>query len=210
MGETTLSGSCRARLQMTNIVIYIPGMGDDTNGLQSAAIKVWRLYGVQPIMHEMPWMDADSWQSKFERLLALIEKLSTDNNRVSLVGVSAGAGAAINAFAARPDSINKVVCIVGKINNPDDIGPSYRKRSPAFYQSALKVQFSLDKLAALNRRKDIMSRYAIFDETVRRQDSIVLGGINTTVCSVSHVFTIVEQILFGALIFIRFLKHKSK
>jgi hypothetical protein len=52
----------------------------------------------------------------------LIKELHGQDRIVSLVGASAGAGAAINAFAARKNIVNGVVCIAGKVNNPDAIG----------------------------------------------------------------------------------------
>jgi pimeloyl-ACP methyl ester carboxylesterase len=191
-------------------VIYIPGIGDDIKKLQSTLIKKWRLYGVQPLVHEMPWMDQEPFASKLERLVALIKELHGQDRIVSLVGASAGAGAAINAFAQRSGKVNGIVCIAGKVNNPDTIGEGYRRRSPSFIESAQQVQFSLDALDEGNYRKRIMSRYALFDPIIPRQDSIVLGGVNITVPTFGHSVTIAEQLLLGAPNYLRWLKQLAK
>lgn len=191
-------------------VIYIPGIGDDHRGLQAGLIKTWRLYGVRPYLHEMPWMDNEQFAPKFERLLARIDELSAKGHVVSLVAASAGAGAGINAFAARKDKINGIVCICGKVNNPEAIGKSYYRSSPAFPESAFQVQGSLDQLDFENDRSRIQSRYAIFDQVVQTSDSEVVGGHNQTVPTIGHATTIVTQLVFGAPFFIRFLKQTAK
>jgi pimeloyl-ACP methyl ester carboxylesterase len=191
-------------------VIYIPGIGDDIKKLQSTLIKKWRLYGVQPLVHEMPWMDQEPFASKLERLVALIKELHGQDRIVSLVGASAGAGAAINAFAQRSGKVNGIVCIAGKVNNPESIGDGYRQRSPSFIESANQVQFSLDILDEGNYRSRIMSRYALFDPIIPREDSIVLGGVNITVPTFGHSVTIAEQLLLGAPNYLRWLKRLAK
>jgi pimeloyl-ACP methyl ester carboxylesterase len=191
-------------------VIYIPGIGDDIKKLQSTLIKKWRLYGVQPLVHEMPWMDQEPFASKLERLVALIKELHGQDRIVSLVGASAGAGAAINAFAQRSGKVNGIVCIAGKVNNPESIGDGYRQRSPSFIESANQVQFSLDILDEGNYRSRIMSRYALIDPIIPREDSIVLGGVNITVPTFGHSVTIAEQLLLGAPNYLRWLKRLAK
>jgi len=193
-----------------HIVIYIPGIGDDAKKLQGTLIKKWRLYGVQALVHEMPWMDQEPFAPKLARLIALIKELHGQNHIVSLVGASAGAGAAINAFAACKDKVNGVVCIAGKVNNPDSIGNGYRRRSPSFIESAQQVQFSLDALDQRDARTRIMSRYAFFDPVIPREDSIVLGGMNKTVPTIGHAVTIVEQLVVGAPRYLRWLKQLAK
>lgn len=186
-------------------VIYVPGIGDDVKKLQSSLVKLWRVYGVNGLTHEMPWMDTAAYQPKLEKLLDLIDSLHAQGHEVSLVGTSAGAGAVINAFAARKDIVRGVVCIVGKVNNPDTIGTVYRQRSPAFLESAARVGSSLRKLTNADRKR-IMSRFALLDLIVPRRDSIISGAINKTVPTFGHGFTIITQLFFGAPFFLNFLK----
>jgi hypothetical protein len=96
------------------------------------------------------------------------------------------------------------------VNNPDAIGEGYRQRSPSFIESAQQVQFSLDALDEGNYRRRIMSRYALFDPIIPRQDSIVLGGVNITVPTFGHSVTIAEQLLLGAPNYLRWLKQLAK
>lgn len=157
----------------------------------------------------MSWSDKEPWQPKFNRLLARIDSLKASGHKVGLVGASAGGSAVINAFAARKDAVVGVVCIAGKINYPETIGQNYRRENPAFATSAEQCKISMISLDQVDR-KLIMSRYAAFDETVRRRDSYIKGAHNRTVLMVGHVLTIATQILFAAPSFIHFLKRQTK
>jgi pimeloyl-ACP methyl ester carboxylesterase len=187
-------------------VVYIPGIGDDHRGLQGLIIKTWRLYGVEPIMHEMPWMDEAGFQSKLKRLTDKIDTLKAAGYRVSLIGISAGAGAAINAFAARPEAVDGVVCICGKIDRPELIGKIFEKKSPSFLESAQLVKTSLVTLRTANKLARVQSRRSLHERVVKPADSRVQGAQNVVVPGVGHAFTIVTQALFGAPFFLRFLK----
>jgi pimeloyl-ACP methyl ester carboxylesterase len=187
-------------------VLYIPGIGDDHKGLQGQLLKTWSLYGAKPILHEVPWMDKAEFQPKLARLVAKIDALADDGYTVSLIGVSAGAGAAINAFAARPEKVNGVVCICGKINRPELIGKVFEDKSPSFLESAALVENSLIKLQYLGKLDQLQSRRSIYERVVKPADSYVPAARNVVVPGVGHAFTIISQALFGAPFFLRWLK----
>lgn len=195
---------------MTHDVIYVPGLGDSRVEGQRALISSWRLWGVRPHLLQMDWSEGDDFEPKLQRLLDKIDDLHGRGHTVSLVGASAGAGAVVNAFAVRKDKVSGVVCISGKINNPEGIGPSYRQRSSPFVDSAYRVQASLDQLDFKNDRRKIQSRYAVYDPIVPTPDSEVVGGSNKTVPTIGHAVTIATQLLLGAPFFIRFLKQTAK
>ena len=191
---------------MKHTVIYIPGLGDDHFRGQQFLISTWKLWGVQPCMVRMNWSQGDSFAPKLDRLLAKIDELTATGHKVSLVAASAGAGAAINAFAARKDVVSGVVLIAGWVNFPENIGPGYRRKNPAFVESAYEVQASLDKLDFDDDRSRIQSRFAFFDPIVPRKYSEVAGARKVTAPSAGHAFTIATQLIFGAPFWLRFLK----
>ncbi|HVX48424.1 MAG TPA: hypothetical protein VHA05_03655 [Candidatus Saccharimonadales bacterium] len=186
-------------------VIYIPGIGDDRTGLQEKIIKTWRCWGVEAELWSMDWADTRTWDSKFEAFLGRVDSLAAGGQKVALVGASAGASAAINAYAARQNRISGVVCIAGKINHPETIGKRYRRKNRSFIESAEQCAASLKSLSP-NKRDKIMSRYGAYDELVPKRDSRIPGAHNRTVLSAGHGVTIALQIIFGAPFFIRFLK----
>jgi pimeloyl-ACP methyl ester carboxylesterase len=192
---------------VTHSVIYVPGLGDKRTRGQRFLISTWRLWRVQPHLVQMNWAEDKDFEPKLQKLLGKIDELIAQDHKVSLVGASAGAGAVINALAARKDKVSGVVCICGKVNNPEGIGDNYRRYSPAFVDSAYRVQSSLDQLDFETDRSRIQSRYAFFDPVIPTKDSQVVGGQNKTVLSIGHSVTIVTQLLFGAPFFLHFLKR---
>jgi hypothetical protein len=190
-------------------VIYIPGIGDQKVGGQRRVVNSWRLWGVEPELFQVNWGDKEPWPPKFQRLLARIDALHQQGKSVGLVGASAGASAAINAYAARSSQLVGVVGIAGKINRPETVGKRYAVNNPAFITSAYDCQQALKSLKATDRRH-ILSRYAVIDGLLTRSDSFVPGARNRLSPSVGHALTIAAQIIFGAPSFLRFLKHQAK
>lgn len=190
-------------------VIYIPGLGDRKVSGQQRVVNSWHLWGVEPELFQVNWGDREPWAPKFQRLLARIDELSKQGKSVGIVGASAGASAAINAYAARNAQLVGVVCIAGKINHPETINKRYALHNPAFITSAAECQIALQTLKAADRRH-ILSRYAIFDGLLTRSDSYVPGVYNRLSPSVGHTITIAAQIIFGAPSFLRFLKRQAR
>ncbi|MEK7599972.1 MAG: hypothetical protein AAB462_02975 [Patescibacteria group bacterium] len=190
-------------------IIYIPGIGDQNVDGQQKAVNTWSWYGVTAEICQMNWGDKLPWQPKLDKLLATIDKSVSEGRSVGLVGVSAGASAAINAFAARKGVITGVVCIAGKINHPETIGDNYLHNNPALLTS---VQDCIPSLRLLNAsdRKRILSRHGLFDETVPKRDSYVQGARNRYTPSAFHILIIAFEITLGAPSFIHFLKKQTK
>jgi pimeloyl-ACP methyl ester carboxylesterase len=189
-------------------LIYITGLGDRNVTGQRRAVATWHLWGVEAELFQVNWGDKEAWEPKFKRLLARIDALLADDKQVGLVAVSAGATAAINAFAVRKDEVVGVVCIAGKINRPGAIGQRYRQNNPAFLTSAQDCQQALATLNSGDRQR-ILSRYGLADEMVSTSDSRLPGARNRYVLSAGHFVTIALQITLGAPGFIRFLKRKT-
>lgn len=189
-------------------LIYIPGLGDIRLMGQRRAVATWRWWGVGSELFAINWTDREPWDDKLQRLLSRIDELTSQDKGVGLVGASAGAAAAINAFAARKNLVG-VVCIAGKVNHPETVGPSRFRFNPAFKGAIYGSEQALKKLGKAERGR-ILSRYALFDEVVRKADSKIEGARNRLVPTIEHGFTIAEQITLGAPGFIRFLKRQPK
>jgi pimeloyl-ACP methyl ester carboxylesterase len=190
---------------MAHHVIYIPGIGDTKTTFQELAVGTWRLWGVRPHTFAMRWADGKPYGPKFERLLVLIDELLSHGDRVSLVAASAGATVALNTFAERPQ-LNGVVLIAGKVNRAYAIGDWYKRHTPAFVQSAERTDSSVADLDKPQRAR-IMSRYGLVDYIVPKKDSYVPGAQHRRVVGIGHIMTIAFQLVFGAPLYIRFLRN---
>jgi hypothetical protein len=190
-------------------IIYIPGIGDHKLAGQQKAINTWHFYRVEAEICQMNWIDGQPWPPKFERILNRIDTLVAEGNQVGLVGVSAGASAAINAYAARKDKLAGLVCIAGKILRPQTIGGKYKRQNPAFVTSAYDCQKSLATLNEADRQR-IQTRFGIFDNIVLTRDSRIEGAHNKRVPMILHTPIIATQIYLAAWSITRFLKHQAK
>lgn len=149
----------------------------------------------------MRWNVAEPFDVKLDRLLKRIDNLHNAGYRVSLVGVSAGASAVVNAFAARQKAVHRVVCICGKLRNPQTIAEATYRRNPAFAESMQQLGTSLESLPA-ELRGHILSIRPLSDGSVPPTDTIVPGFETSVIPSRGHVPSIALGItLFSPLIF---------
>jgi hypothetical protein len=193
---------------MTHHVIYVPGLGDHRTRVQLLAPKYWQIFGITGQVFVMNWNDKESFAPKLERLLAMTDRLTAEGNKVSMVGVSAGASAVLVAYAARLDKIAGVVCICGKINHPETVEPERFAENPAFKGSLAELQRILPKLG-LEHRAHIMSLRPLLDGTVPVADTFIPGARNRLIMAAGHAFSIVVALLFVAPVFIAFLKRQA-
>jgi hypothetical protein len=189
-------------------VIYVPGIRDDLYKFQSTAIKAWRLYGVRGHCHEMPWLGNESYDLKFQRLLDLIDELSARGDKVYLIGVSAGAGAVINAYMERGSVVEAVACVCPKINRTQTVSPRMLDRNPAFRESLAVLQANLTKLSEADKAK-ISCHFSPADKSVPHRDTVIPGVQEYRMPPFSHFFSILYSVTFGAPKIIRVLRHKS-
>ena len=189
-------------------VIYIPGLGDNVSLGQPVILSGWRLFGLKIHYFPLGWGDKEKFGPKLQRLLNKVDQLQKQGNKVSLVGVSAGASAVLNAYANRKN-LTAVVCIVGKINHPETIGPQRYIDNPAFKDSILMVKGSLAKLGR-HERSRIMSIHPLTDETVPVADTIIPGAFEVITPTNGHVFSIFYTIVFKSRTIAKFLKEQAK
>lgn len=186
-------------------VLYVPGLGDDNIVSQRVLIGLWKIWGVHARIIPMRWSSDESWDRKKARVSAFADRYSAKHGTIGIVGVSAGASAALTIFAQRRSYVHGCVLIAAKGLHADGVGPEYRRKNPALYDAVRSSEQALDELQTADRAR-IQSRFALWDGVVPRADSIIPGARNRVVFSVGHALTIATQLLFGAPFFVRFLR----
>lgn len=185
-------------------VIYVPGLGDDKTYGQDSAVRGWEKYGLSGHYFPIGWADGESFEPKLKRLLDKIDGLLHDGYLVSLVGVSAGASAVLNAYAQRP-SVHGVVLISGKVQRTHLIGGQIFSANPAFKGSAYMLKDSLKSLTP-NRISRIMSIHPLRDGRVPVKDTLIPGSVEKTVPVIGHLFSIFYTVTFRGKLIADFLK----
>lgn len=178
---------------MSHKVIIVPGLGDETDKIKWAT-NHYRKYGLEPVVHNIWWRKGEKHlEPKLKKLIKLIDTLSKNGNKVSLIGTSAGSSAVMNAFVARKNKIYKIVSVCGRLKRGDEKGfrsfESKTASSLAFKESILMFEESEPKLTKEDRKK-VMTIRAIFDELVPDNTSYIKGATNKRIKSVEHIFSI--------------------
>ena len=186
-------------------VIYIPGLGDGRPAGQGRIVRAWKVQGVEPHLFQMNWADGEDFSPKLKRLLALVDHLHAEGKTVSLVAASAGAGAAMHAYAARQGIVNGVVSICGKLGGMHNVHPATYQRNPAFLQSMERLGRSLAKLDMAARRR-ILSMRPLADRSVPVVDTRLPGSAGKTLPVAGHAAGIAYGLTAGSFAAIRFLK----
>jgi hypothetical protein len=195
----------RYNRKMARHVIYVPGLGDHRTYGQPIILKWWRLFGVKAHYHAIGWQSDEPFDMKLSRLVGLVDSLYEKYGSVSMVGVSAGASAVLNAFAERKN-ISSIVCICGKINNPQAVGKIVYDKNPPFKTSLALLQKNLTRLSNPERSR-IMSIHPLDDKTVPPKDTLIKGALEITIPTKGHIFSIYYSLMFKTLTFCKFLRN---
>ena len=186
-------------------IIYIPGIHDDRLKVQSFLVSLWRVYGVRGHCHEMPCFGPEPYEPKFKSLLERIDRYSSQGHRISLVGASAGASAAINAYVERRNAIGGLAYICGKINAPETVSKRTYSNNPAFETSMYKLQDSLKELTVEDKAR-MHSFYTPADQVVPYEATVIPGVAESKLPALRHGQTIIYSLSFGAAGLLRPLK----
>lgn len=169
-----------------NHVIYLPGIGDHKPYYQPQIINFWKSFGVIAHYHPVIWRDSEDFEIKLKKITKLIDELNSQDKLVSLVGVSAGATAAFNAYMANKGKIHRVVYVCGKLRRPESIGDGYYRKNPAFKQSLQMVEPQIEQMNEVDKSK-MLSLKPLYDQTVPIADTVLPGVRNWKMVSLWHV-----------------------
>lgn len=196
-------------------VIIIPGLGDDRFGALWIIQKLtnyWSTYGLTPIVYAIGWHNGEKeFQPKLNRLIKYIDALSKTYEKISLVGTSAGASAALNAFFVRRKKVYKAISVCGRLFP----GSGYKRRSlenmaknsPPFRESVLLFARTEPTLTRFDRRRLMTIRARFGDEMVPAATSVLEGATNVTIPLFEHVVCIGLAFMPKATPIIDFLTH---
>jgi len=189
---------------MQNAII-IPGLGDHA-GITAWTTKRWLSHGLNPIIYPMSWNDGEEFKPKLEGLLEKIDEYASTGEKLSLIGCSAGASAALNAFCERKDRINKVISICGRLRTGSQTGfrslKSRARSSPAFKQSVELFESRQPLLSAQDKKKIITVSAKFGDELVPANTSAIEGCCNIDIPIMEHTIAIYTAltVFYGRLI----------
>lgn len=169
-------------------------MGDNKReiGLGSAW---WKKEGLKPIIFLPKWGNGKGVRPKLARLLKMIDKES-GKEPVFLMGISAGASLALNAFLQRLDRVEKVVSLCGRLRfgySPDKIRKKMQKETlvfRAFRESVKLLETNIKNLEKKDRKRILTVSAKFGDELIPIETSQMEGAKNILIPTAEHVLSI--------------------
>jgi hypothetical protein len=172
-------------------LIIVPGLGNE-EGTHLWAAKRWQKYGIEPHVLNLKWKTKeDGFDKKLTQIVDLVDQLSKNGGKVSLLGTSAGGSAVLNAYYKRKNETNKVITLCSRLRTGNGIFYSFDRatsKSPSFRESVLRTEGLEPKLTKEDRKK-ILTIHPLFDELVPESVSTIPGATNILIPSVEHVLS---------------------
>ena len=193
---------------MKHLIIYVPGLGDTTASGRKFAIRLWKIYGISAVVHQLYWADKEHFAPKLATLLSHIDESAAKGYRVSLVGESAGASAVMHAYAARHSTVHRVAHICGKLQGGESVHPSTYSRNPAFAESMALLPSSIATLGRSHLLGRVLSVRPLVDKSVPLPDTIIAGIQTRTIPTVGHMASIALGITVFSWFLVGFLKKR--
>jgi len=175
-------------------LIYIPGLGDDYDGVRRFVLKFWQQRDVRVTYVPMSWsVTSDDLGAKFERIIRAIDSLPVD--RVVLIGESAGAAMALVAAKQFEDQVDHVVTICGKHRNGHNVKPGVYRRNPAFYDVMQRAEAIVETLDEPHKKK-ISMIYSSRDSLIPNIDTLISGVEAVDIAIPGHKRSILYVLFF--------------
>jgi len=172
-------------------VVFVAGLSG-VNPWFIKMVNAWGKYGFVPHVYDINWQDSESFELKNQKFLNYFDNVQTNGSLVSLVGVSAGGSAVLNAHCDRKESVHRVVNICGRLKAGTNTVPNLEfasRKSTSFYESVTLFE-SREPMLSENERKQVLTTRALFDEVVPTSTTILTGAENRRLLSVGHMPTI--------------------
>lgn len=185
-------------------IIYTPGLGDRYDPIRRACLGVWRMYGVRVTMVPMRWMSDEAYGDKRDRVEEAIHNSSDE--KVILMGESAGGSMALALYAEHVDTLAGLVTLCGKNTRSDNVSPYLYRRNPAFQDSMHRAEAVAIGLSMADRRR-FVSVVPWYDPTVPVAQTLLPGCQKMTLPAVGHIVSILAMLTIYAPLVVRRIKQ---
>lgn len=186
-------------------VIYIPGIGDSRPWAQDKILRLWKLWNIGAHYSPVYWDINEPYEDKLAKLTKLVDKLYSQDNLVTIVGVSAGASMAMNVFAAQKAKISRAAFICGKLLYPETVQGSYFKKHPAFKESVFAADANFKTMSDEDKAK-LLTLYPLADNTVPVEAAKLPGVLAKRLLTIGHIPAIYLAITVYSRTIAKFLK----
>lgn len=173
-------------------LIIIPGLGDDAR-YTKFLMRSWEIkYGIRPQVITFGWKGSKTdFAAKYKKMNEKVDEIVKKAEDVSILGISAGASAALNIFYQRPDKIRHMISVCGRLRDPN-IGKMWNHKESdlgVFEESIKLCEQNLEKLNK-NDKKRILTVRPFFDDIVPVRTMTIDGAVNKRINAFQHMISI--------------------
>lgn len=175
-------------------IIVVTGLGDNGKADEMAA-AAWKLEGLKPIIFVPRWENGKGVKPKLARLLKVIDRESK-KEKIYLMGISAGASLAMNAFIQRLDRVEKMVSLCGRLRmgwSDNVINKKLQENTlkvRGFKESVKMAEKEIKKLTDDDKKRILTVSAEIVDELIPTETSQLEGAMNILIPGIGHLITI--------------------
>jgi dienelactone hydrolase len=175
-------------------IIVVTGLGDNGKA-DEVATGAWKSEGLDPIIFVPRWENGKGVKPKLARLLKVIDRESK-KEKIYLMGISAGASLAMNAFIQRLQKVEKMVSLCGRLRmgwSDNLINKKLQENTlkvPGFKESVKMAEKGIKKLSADDKKRILTVSAEIVDELIPIETSQLNGAKNILIPGIGHLLTI--------------------
>ncbi|HCH34714.1 MAG: hypothetical protein UY35_C0022G0008 [Candidatus Saccharibacteria bacterium GW2011_GWC2_48_9] len=184
-------------------IIYLPGLGDRYDPMRRFFLRAWSLYGAHVTMIPMRWASNEPYNAKRARVLSALDML--DNERIVLMGESAGGSMAVSVFAAQSGTVVGTMTLCGKNTRSDNVSHRIYAHNPAFRESMQQAEALVRNLQPKQSER-FVSIVPLYDPTVPVAETLIPGCQKITLPLVGHLAAILAMLT----IFAPLVVHRAK
>jgi hypothetical protein len=177
-------------------LIIIPGLADDVK-YTKFLVRNWESkYNVRLHVISFGWNGGiNEFDNKFKLFLEKVDEIINNGNKISIIGISAGASVAINTFYLRKDRINKAISVCGRLRDQNVKQRFYypKEKLNIFKESILLCEKTLSNLTNEDRKR-LLYFLPLFDDVVPVKTMEIKGASSKKIYSIQHMFNILYTI----------------
>ncbi|HSW47748.1 MAG TPA: hypothetical protein VLG67_01595 [Candidatus Saccharimonadales bacterium] len=188
-------------MEKVHHLFILPGLGKHEAILELIRRNWEKEFDIQIHILAIDWHDnTKDFKQKIISLTNQIKPYSTNkNSTISLLGISAGASAAINVWKNMNLEVESIILVCGRVKEGKARGARTlhwaSRNSPSFKESVLESERNLKKLSPNDNTK-ILIFYSLLDELVPPNDARINGAKNLYLIVPEHVLSIVFSMIF--------------
>lgn len=189
-------------------IILVPGLDDGRYNFLSLVGPWWNRDDVLLLPRYVNWRDGGTYEDKLRQLLDFIDQQLATGDPVALIGISAGASLALNAYVLRLRLVG-MVNICGTFRLGGDPPPALSKRTNEIEAYRHSVRACEDHQEDLEpeQLRHILVMAGWWDGIVPRYTVDLTGTAWKRIHGVSHFLSIIIALMFYRKFIVRFLRR---